>query len=59
MNEQVFEILPVLQTDRLQLVRHELGHAADMYQLRIDKDVVKFLDSQRTLLTSRLKSMKI
>ncbi|MGK0317714.1 MAG: hypothetical protein ACI86M_003959, partial [Saprospiraceae bacterium] len=36
MNEQVFEKFQELQTDRLQLVRHELEHAPDMYELRID-----------------------
>ena len=45
MNEQVFERFPVLQTDRLQLVRHELVHAPDMYQLRIDQDAMQFLDT--------------
>lgn len=45
MNEQVFEKFQELQTDRLQLVRHELEHAPDMYELRIDEDVVQFLDT--------------
>lgn len=45
MNEKVFDRFPILNTDRLQLVRHSLDHANDMYELRTDKDVMKFLDT--------------
>lgn len=45
MNESVFDKFPVLYTDRLRLVRHDLSHAADMYQLRTDAEVVKYLDT--------------
>jgi len=44
MNEAVFDSFPLLETERLQLVRHSLDHAEDMYQLRTDTEVMKYLD---------------
>jgi ribosomal-protein-alanine N-acetyltransferase len=45
MNEQIFEKFQELHTERLHLVRHELIHAPDMYELRIDESVIQFLDT--------------
>ncbi len=45
MNENVFHQFPVLESERLVLVRHSLDHIADMYALRTDKTVMKYLDT--------------
>ncbi len=45
MNESVFTSFPILQTERLDLVRHNKVHAADMFALRTDDDVMLFLDT--------------
>jgi len=44
MNDKVFDKFPILETDRLKLVRHDLSHADDMYTLRTDEQVMAYLD---------------
>ena len=45
MNEIVFEKFPILETKRLNLIRHSLDHAENLYALRTDRDVMKYLDA--------------
>lgn len=44
MNESVFRSFPTLQTERLDLVRHHISHASDMFALRTDSEVMQYLD---------------
>jgi len=45
MNDSVFQSFPTLATDRLTLCRHDLSDTADMFVLRSDPEVMKYLDT--------------
>ncbi|MFT4534897.1 MAG: ribosomal-protein-alanine N-acetyltransferase [Saprospiraceae bacterium] len=46
MNESVFNSFPTLHTERLDLIRHHISHAPDMFELSTDNEVIQFLDTQ-------------
>ena len=45
MNTEVFLQFPVIETERMQLVRHDMRHAEQMFKLRTNTSVMKYLDA--------------